>query len=153
MTLNPIQDFLAQKRFAFVGVSRQPKDFSRALFREFRARGYDPVPVHPGVDSIDGVPCVGTLREIQPPVDSVLLMTPPDVTETLVRECPKAGIKRVWLYRGGGKGAGTPGAVRFCEDNGIAIVPGECPFMFFPETGWVHRFHGFVRKISGSYPS
>jgi predicted CoA-binding protein len=152
MTLDRIQDFLAQKRFAFVGISRQPKDFSRALFREFRARGYDPVPVHPGVDAIDGVPCFARLREIDPPVDGVLFMTSPDITETLVRECPQAGIKRVWFYRAGGKGAGTGGAVRFCEDNGIAVVPGECPFMFFPETGWVHRFHGFVRKIAGAYP-
>jgi len=38
VSLDRIQDFLAQKRFAFAGVSRQPKDFSRALFREFRAR-------------------------------------------------------------------------------------------------------------------
>ena len=152
VSLDRIQDFLAQKRFAFAGVSRQPKDFSRALFREFRARGYDLVPVHPAADAIDGIPCFRTVQEIDPRVDSVLLMTPPGVTDVLVRECAQAGIKRVWLYRGGGLGAGSPGAVKFCEDNGIAVIPGECPFMFFPETGWMHRVHGFVRKIAGTYP-
>ena len=44
-----IRDFLAQKRFAFIGVSRQPKDFSRALFPRIPSRGYEPVPVHPEV--------------------------------------------------------------------------------------------------------
>ena len=152
VSLDRIQDFLAQKRFAFVGVSRQPKDFSRSLFHEFRARGYDAVPVHPAAEAIDGVPCFRSLQEIDPPVDSVLLMTPPEVTDMLVRECAQAGIARVWLYRGGGRGAVSPSAVKFCEDNGIDVIPGECPFMFFPETGFVHRFHGFVRKIAGAYP-
>ena len=152
MTLDRIQDFLAQKRFAFVGVARQPRDFSRMLFREFRTRGYDPVPVHPICGDIDGVPCARSLGEIDPPVDSVLLMTKPEVTSALLRECAHAGIKRVWLYRAGGNGSVPPDAVSFCEANGIAVVPGECPFMFFPETGLIHRFHGFVKKIAGAYP-
>jgi len=153
VSLERIQDFLAQKRFAFVGVSRQPKDFSRALFREFRDRGYLAVPVHPEADVIEGVPAFRSLREIEPPVDTVLLMTSPGVTEVLVRECVQAGIRRVWLYRGGGRGAGTAEAVRLCEENGIAVVPGECPFMFFPNAGWIHRVHGLVKKITGSYPA
>ena len=147
-----IQDFLAQKRFALVGVSRQSKDFSRTLLREFRARGYDPVPVNPEADAIEGIPCIRRVQDIDPPVDSILFMTSPEITERLVREYAQTGIKRVWFYRGGGCGAGTAGAVKFCEDNGIAVVPGECPFMFFPGTGWIHRFHGFVRKIAGAYP-
>ena len=46
-SMQMIQDFLGQKRLAVVGVSRQPKDFSLALFREFRKRRYDAVPVNP----------------------------------------------------------------------------------------------------------
>ena len=105
--MKDIRDFLAQKRFAFVGVSRQPKDFSRALFREFQARDYEPVPVHPDAAEIEGARCFAHLKDIQPPVDSVLLMTSPTVTNLLVRECVEAGIKRVWFYRGGGQGALT----------------------------------------------
>src|SRR6266540_852633 len=92
-----IQEFLAQKRFAFVGVSRNESDFSRALFREFRTRGYDPVPVHPQANQIEGQPCYPRLQDIQPPVDSALLMTPPSVTGTLTGDCVAAGIKRVWM--------------------------------------------------------
>ena len=46
-TLRQIDDFLALKRIAVVGVSHEPKDFSRLLFRELKQRGYDLVPVHP----------------------------------------------------------------------------------------------------------
>jgi predicted CoA-binding protein len=78
-------------------------------------------------------------------------MTSPAVTEVLVRECVEAGVKRVWLYRAAGRGSATPEAIRLCEENGIAVVPGECPFMFFPNTGLLHRFHGFVRSIASVY--
>ena len=150
--MQQIQDFLSLKRFAVVGVSRQPKDFSRTLFRELLARGYQAVPVNPDADEIDGQHCFSGLREIQPPVEGALFMTPPAVTDTLVRDCPDAGIKRVWMFRGGGAGAATPDAIRFCESHGIPAIPGECPFMYLPGGAWFHRFHGFVRKISGSYP-
>jgi predicted CoA-binding protein len=151
-TIHTIQDFLGLKRFAFVGLSRDDGDFSRTLFREFQAKGYDPVPVNPDVPALEGQPCFAHLADIQPPVEGALFMTAPAVTDTLVQECPAAGIKRVWMFRGAGQGAATPGAIRYCEAQGISVIPGECPFMFLPGEPWFHRFHGFVRKITGHYP-
>ena len=150
--LTRIQDFLACKRFAFIGVSRRSNDFSRALFREFLQRGYDAVPVHPVATELEGVPCYAHLSDIQPPLDSALLMTSPTLTGDLVQECARAGIQRIWLYRGAGQGAVTATAIQLCEANGISVIPGECPFMFFPDTGWIHRAHGFVKHILGTYP-
>lgn len=151
-TRDRIDDFLAQKRLAVVGVSRNPKDFTRLLFREFQKRGYDVVPVNPGMREVDERRCFSRLQEIEPPVDGVLLMTVPAVTGQVVRDCAEAGIGSVWMYRGAGKGAVSREAVEFCESKGIRVVPGECPFMFFPNTAFPHRFHGFVRKILGAYP-
>jgi hypothetical protein len=82
----------------------------------------------------------------------VLLMTAPAVTDVVVRDCAEAGIKRVWMYRAAGRGAVTAEAVRFCESSGMSVIPGECPFMFLPGGAWIHRVHGLVRKIAGSYP-
>src|SRR5690242_16138159 len=133
--LASIQEFLGQNRFAVVGVSQNPKDFSRILFREFRDRGYDPVPVNPAAKEIEGRPCFAHVQEVQPPVDGVLLMTAPSVTDTVVRDCAEAGVKRVWMHRGAGRGAVSDDAVRFCESSGISVIPGECPFMFLGG-GW-----------------
>jgi len=147
-----IEEFLGQKRLAVVGVSHEPKDFSRTLFREFRQRGYDAVPVNPEAREIDGQPCFARVQEIQPPVPAVLLMTSPGVTDAVVRDCAEAGVKTVWMYRAGGQGAVTADAVKFCETRGISVIPGECPFMFLPGSSWFHRFHGLIRKITGKYP-
>jgi predicted CoA-binding protein len=150
--MEQIQDFLAQRRFAIVGVSRQPKDFSRALLREFRQRGYDAVPVNPEAREIEGQPCFSRLQEVEPPVEGALLMTSAALTDKLVRDCAEAGVKRVWMYRASGKGAVSADAVKFCDSNGISVIAGECPLMFLPGGAWFHRFHGLIRKIAGSYP-
>jgi len=150
--MDSIQQFLGHKRFAMVGVSRRPEDFSRALFGEFLHRGYQTIPVNPEAGEIAGQPCFAHLTDIQPPVEDVLVMTSPATTDTVVRECAEAGVKRVWMFRGGGHGAVSQDAVHFCEAKGIEVIPGECPFMFLPGGAWYHRFHGFVRKITGTYP-
>ncbi len=151
-SIQVIQDFLGQKRLAIVGVSREPKDFSLALFREFRKRGYDTVPVNPKAEKIDEQPCFANVQAIHPPVQAAVLMTSPAVTDTVVRDCAEAGVRWVWMYRAAGAGAVSPDAVKYCEEHGIAVIPGECPFMFFAGASWFHRFHGVLRKITGAYP-
>ena len=151
-TKKQISHFLQPKRLAVVGVSRNPKDFTRTLFGEFVSRGYDAVPVHPGVSEIDGRPCCATVREIAPPVEAAVLLTSPEVTDYVVRDCAEAGIASVWMYRAAGAGSVSRNAVAFCESNHIDVIAGECPFMFFPNTGLVHRAHGCIRKLTGRYP-
>ena len=147
-----ITEFLNCNRLAMVGVSRNPKDFTRALFREFTERGYDVIPVNPNTDEIEGRRSYARVTEIQPPVDAALLLTPARTSLAIVLECAEAGVQRVWLHRGAGIGAVSDAAVRFCRGNGIKVVVGECPFMFLRDTGWFHRAHGMLRKLVGSYP-
>jgi len=150
--LADVQDFLAQKRLAIVGVSRQPKDFSRMLYREFIKNGYEVVAVNPQAAEVEGQPCFPNLQAVQPPVDTVLLMTSPTVTEETVHDCAQLGVRRVWMYRAGGAGAVSDRAVEFCRSNGIAVVPGECPMMFLKQSPWFHQIHAWIKKIGGSYP-
>ena len=146
-------EFLGQQRIALVGVSRDPRDLSRALFKELRTRGYDVVPVHPSLESVDGVPCARRLQDVHPRPDGALLMTPPLVTDRVVRDCAEAGITRVWMHRGAGQGAVNPVAVSYCRDHRIAVVDGACPFMFLRGAGFVHRTHGFLARLFGRHPA
>jgi uncharacterized protein len=151
VALETIEDFLAVKRMAMVGLSRDPKEFSGMLFKELCRRGYEVIPVNPKASTVLGRACFARVQDIQPPVDAALLMTSPEITESVVADCAQAGVRRIWMYSAGGTGAVSPQAVAFCEEHGIAVVPGECPFMFFPKAGF-HRIHGWVRKISGHFP-
>lgn len=147
-----IDDFLQQRRLAVVGVSRDPKNFANTLFRELRQRDYDVVPVNPNAKELEGLPCFRRVQDIRPAVDGALLLTAPEVTNQVVRDCAEAGISRLWLHRGGGQGAVSQTAIDYCSGNGISVVAGHCPFMFLPDTGFGHRLHGFVKKLAGSYP-
>lgn len=151
-TLEAIQSFLAVKRIALVGLSRKPKHFSVYLFNELLRRGYDIVPVNPGAAMLHGRPCLARVRDIQPPVEAALLLTPPAATDAAVADCAQAGVRRVWMYRAGTRGGSvTESAVNFCREHAIEVIPGECPFMFFPHNGF-HAVHGFLRKLTGRYP-
>jgi len=152
LSLETIEHFLAQKRIAMVGISREPHSFSAALFEELCRRGYDVIPVNPHTPNVLGRRCFARLQDIQPRVEAALLMTSPAITDTVVADCAAAGVRLVWMYRAAGKGAVSPKAISFCQDRGIEVVPGQCPFMFLPAAGGIHRLHGFVRKITGRYP-
>ena len=71
----------------------------------------------------------------------------------MVCDCAEAGVRRVWLYRAGGKGAVSREAIECCKENGIQVVDGHCPFMFLPATAFPHRAHGFLLKITRRYPA
>ena len=57
-----IEDFLAQKRIAIVGMSREAKSMSEMVFKELSKRGYEVVPVKREGAGSDGaqVLCAGT---------------------------------------------------------------------------------------------
>ncbi|HVP67933.1 MAG TPA: CoA-binding protein [Anaeromyxobacteraceae bacterium] len=147
-TIERAKDFLAQRRIALVGVSRNPKHFSRVILRELLARGYDVVPVNPLAGEVEGRRCAARVQEIEPPVAGALLVTPGIRTEEAVRDCAEAGIARVWIHRGAGAGAMTSEAVALAERSGLQVVANLCPFMVLPAAAWPHRVHGFVRRLS-----
>lgn len=151
-SLRQIDDFFQLKRLAVVGVSRNPKETSYTLWQEFRQRRYDAVPVNPNATEIDGKPCFARVQDITPPVEGVVIVTTPKVTDQVVRDCAEAGVKHIWMYRGVGGGAVSKDAVAFAESNGMDVVEGFCPFMFLLGTPFFHKLHGYGKKLTGSYP-
>ena len=152
-TLETIEDFLAQKRLVFVGVSRDRKHFSRVVFRELKAHGYELVPVNPHVEEIEGLQSFASVAEVPGEIDGVFVMTRPEATLEVVDACARRGIARVWMHRGlGGPGAVEAGAVARCHELGIAVVDGQCPLMFAGQPGWIHRVHRWVKRRRGTLP-
>jgi uncharacterized protein len=147
-TQTAVNDFVGQQAIAVVGVSRQPKKFGTYAYKELKKRGYRVFPVNPQAESIEGDRCYPSLAALPEPVGGVLIVVHPDQVEQVVREAAAAGIKRVWMQQG----AASPEAIRYCEENGISEVHGECILMFAGNVESVHRFHRFVWKIIGKLP-
>jgi predicted CoA-binding protein len=151
-TRTQIDDFLGLRRIAVVGVSRNSKETSHALWQELRQRRYDAIPVNPAATEIDGKACYATVGDIEPPVEGALIMTTPAAAEQVLKDCAAAGIHRVWLYGGLGGGASSPATIAAAERHGLDAIAGHCPFMFLPGTPVVHAIHGLGKKLTGSYP-
>jgi predicted CoA-binding protein len=146
-SLDDAREFLQAKRIAVVGVSRREGDFSRTMLRELARRGYDVVAVHPTMREADGHICFARVQDVWPPPDAALLMTSPAITDLVVHDCAAAGVRQVWMHRGGGGGGATSdSAVAFCEARGIHTVRDLCPFMALPGATFPHRLHGFFRR-------
>lgn len=147
-----IDDFLAQKHIAFVGVSRDPKQFANAVYRHLRENGRVMYPVNEaaGGELVEGDRCYGRLAEVPDPVDGVVIMVPAASTARVVLEAIDRGIPRVWMHRGAGPGSVSPGAVRLCQESGVAVVDGACPLMFDEPVRGVHRLHRLLagRRIA-----
>ena len=144
-----VDEFLAQECLAVVGVSRSGKGFGNATFRELRANGYRVLPVHPSAESFEGVPCCRTLAALPEPAGGVVVVVPPAQTELVVREAAAAGIRRVWMQHG----SSSPGALRFCAENGIDAVRGECILMFLRDGPAIHRLHKALKRLFGRLPN
>jgi predicted CoA-binding protein len=139
------RSFLELDRIAVVGVSRDPRDFSRVILRELLQRGYDAVPVNPSLAEAEGRRCWARVGEIAPPVQGALLLTPPARSAEVVRECLAAGVREIWLHRGAGDGAATPEALGVARASGVEPITDLCPFMAFQGAGWLHRVHALFR--------
>jgi predicted CoA-binding protein len=144
-----IEAFLHARRVALVGVSHDPKDFTRALWTELRARGMDVVPVNPNLTDVDGVPAFADITEVTPPVEAAYVATPAQAALPVVKACGVAGVTTVWLHKGGGPGALDPAAVAFGRARGLRVVAGQCLFMFLEHPHWIHRIHRFIHGVPG----
>lgn len=134
-----IKEFLGQKRIALVGVSRNSQQFANMVYRKFKEKGYEVVPVNATADQVEGVPCYHSVREIPGPVDAVLAILPESKEAAVVRDCQEAGIKRVWLR------TGSKAAVAQGREAGLAVIDGACPFMFLG--GGLHTVHRWFTKF------
>jgi len=145
--LEIIDEFLQPKKFAFIGLSRDPKKFSRNVFKELLAKGYDIYPVNPNMDDVEGIKCYNDVSGLPESVRYGLFMTPKANTAGAVENAIHHGFTHFWLQQG----AETKEAVEIAKQNGVKLVYGACIMMHANPDG-VHKFHRFLSKLFGAFP-
>jgi predicted CoA-binding protein len=147
-----VDDFLAQKRIAVFGVSRDSAQAANLVYRNLRKANYEVFAINPNTADAEGDPCYADLKSVPGGVDAAMIVTTPQVADAVVRECADQGVSRVWMHRSFGKGSVSGDAAAFCRERGISVIAGACPNMFFPGTDVGHRCMRFVLKLSGGLP-
>jgi len=115
---------LDQKVWAVVGSFRNEAKWAYRIYRKLKQRDHTVYAVNPGVKEVDGDPVYPSLADL-PEVPAVVnLVTPPPVTEELVKECARLGVRYVWMQ----PGAESREAVRAAEDAGLAVLHNACVY-------------------------
>jgi uncharacterized protein len=146
-------EFLAKKRVAITGVSRNPQDHGgNVVYRRLRQRGYAVFAVNPNAAQVEGDPCFHDLKSIPGGVDAVVIATRPAIAEATMRECADVGIKHVWMHRAFGSGSVSEAAAAWGREHGMRVIAGGCPLMFEPAADPGHKLMRFVSTLAGKAP-
>ena len=135
---NLVQDFLAQKKIAIVGVSDKRDTGCNLAYKKLKENGYQVFAVNPRITTYEGAPCYSDLKSIPEKPDAVFILTSPKVTDQIIQQCVDLGIKHVWMHCMMGTKPGlaasmtsvSQSAVEICTVNGISVIPGSCPNQF-----------------------
>lgn len=123
--MSSIEEFLTKDIFAVVGATSKTEKYGYKIYQFLKKQGKKVYPIHPAIKEIEGDPVYKTLSDLPEKVDVVDVVVPPQVTEKVVEECLKLGIKRVWMQ----PGAESEKAIEFCKNNDIEVVYNSCVMM------------------------
>jgi len=146
------QDFLAHGKVAIVGLSRDPRSFSRQIANAMTSHGIDVV----GVNRLGSDPpfTVATLADVPDLYRRpVFVIAPASEALTIVDEAIAAGVRHLWFHQGAGPASSTPAAVQRARHAGIRVIDDLCPFMVLEPNHWLHGLHRGLRLHSASHPA
>lgn len=135
--MNPLDYMLKARSVAIVGASERPGSVGSETVRQLALGGFtgDVYLINPRRDTIWGRPALGSLDEVETPVDLVVLAVANDRLEFEMEKVIKTGSRSVVVYaschgqaRGGGLLANrlatlaTEAGVPICGGNGMGFV-------------------------------
>lgn len=120
-----MEDFFGDiKVIAVVGASRNPEKWGYKVFvtllkRFPNAKVY---PVNPKASEIAGYKAYPSLSALPEKPDLVITVVPPKVTEKVVDEAIKLGVKKIWMQ----PGSESDEAIRKAQEAGIFVIHHAC---------------------------
>jgi predicted CoA-binding protein len=151
-----VEAFLGLKRIAVAGVSRDSRTHApaTAIYRRLKGEGRAVFAVNPRLTEFEGDPCYPDLKSIPGGVGGVVIVTKPQITEEIVRQCSGAGVGHVWMHASSAKGSSvSPAAVDQCRQAGIEVIAGGCPMMYGETVDFGHKCMRWMLKLSGGLPA
>jgi len=118
-----IDKFLKSKVFGVVGASTNRDKFGNKVLRCYQQHNLQVIPVNPKEPVIEGIPCVANVMDLPADVTSISVITPPHVTEEVVKIAIRKGIENIWIQ----PGAESSAAIALCRENNINVIAdGSC---------------------------
>lgn len=117
-----IRRFLDLKKIGVVGSFRHEGKVAYQIVKNLVSRGYEVYPVNPNVKDVEGLKCFKSVSDLPYGIEGIDIVTPPLVTEKIVEEALRKGIRNIWIQ----PGAESKKAIEFCEKNNMDVIYNLC---------------------------
>jgi len=118
-----IDRFLGSEAFGVAGASSKRHKYGNKVLRCYLQNGRRAIPINPIETEIEGAPVIARISDLPDEVQSLSLITPPQVTEKLVVDAAQRGIRNIWMQ----PGAESAKAIAYCEEQGLNLIAdGSC---------------------------
>lgn len=125
--LDKIKNFFKSKEFAVIGASNDKTKYGNKILRCYLQHQYNAWPVNPKESIIEGIKTYHTISELPQTVESISIITPPKITDSIIEEIPKTTIKNIWMQ----PGSESVNAIKRCHDLGLNVIAnGPCLLVY-----------------------
>ena len=108
----------AGSRVAVLGASPKEARYSLKAMRLLKEHGHKPIPIHPAGHTVDGVPGLKSLSEINETVDTLTVYVNSKISNALTNDILKLNPRRVIFN----PGAENEELAKVLESTGIEVV-------------------------------
>ena len=126
-----IDQMLALKTWAVVGLSNNPDRAAFGVAKLLINKGHTVIPVHPKAETVHGQTGYAKLSDIPVSVDVVDIFVNSELAGAVVNEAIEIGAKGVWLQLD----VIDEGAVARAKDAGLLAVMNHCPAIEYKKRG------------------
>ncbi|HNV96843.1 MAG TPA: CoA-binding protein [bacterium] len=108
--------------YAVVGASSNEEKYGYKIFKDLIEKNYNAVPINPKGGYTFNKKVFRSLLEVEIKPDMIIFVVKPEITEKILEEVKKLGIKKVWMQ----PGSESPKAIKYCKENNISVVHNAC---------------------------
>ena len=127
---NAIERFFKSLSFGVAGASADRSKYGNKVLRAYLEHHLIAYPINPSCEEVEGLSCLHTVEELPSETKSLSIVTPPNVTEQIVRQAVRKGIQNIWMQ----PGAESDEAVRLAKESGMNVIAdGSCVLVVLPQ--------------------
>jgi acyl-CoA synthetase (NDP forming)/L-amino acid N-acyltransferase YncA len=119
-----LRHLLTPDSVAVIGASRSPGSTGRAILRNIITAGFPGAvyAIGPGLDELDGVPCVPSPAALPQPVDLAVIAAPAAAVPGIAEECGQRGAKALVVITSALGGPARAELLGTCRRHGMRLV-------------------------------
>lgn len=136
------KDFFTNNQVLFVGLSSDPKSFSRSVYKDFIKAGINVVPVNSKKFRVGNVDVYSGVEKVSQVPECAYVLLNTENTKDAVRSLKDSGVKKVLFHSNKTVDLNT---LSECKAFGMETFV-ACPKMMI-SNGLIHKVHGFVAGI------